>query len=300
MRAQALSACHRSAQARSRRRARNPLWSFAGVGVLLLAVERGSSARADHIAGNERSEDTAYTLPAGTFSVGLLTAEAGLFDEITVGTYLPAWFAFPVVDSPILTGFVKLRAPFEGPVALSMRVGAAYFNAGTLAADLSGGRATRSDVLAVPFELAASIRIGDFITQSFELSYVSLDITASEDNATTGGGSATTSTASLSALFQLRLTRRTALTMAGRVLLSQSAARISAHLTRGPTSLKAQLGFRPYDGSVLWSLVPGVAFSWAHVNLELGIGYGSYWLPIIQAPLPGVSIVPEGNMYVRF
>jgi len=52
--------------------------------------------------------------------------------------------------------------------------------------------------------------------------------------------------------------------------------------------------------SLLWSVVPGVALSWAHVHLEFGIGYGAYWLPMIQSPLPGSSPIPEGNLYVRF
>ena len=46
--------------------------------------------------------------------------------------------------------------------------------------------------------------------------------------------------------------------------------------------------------------MPGLAFSWANVNLELGLGYGNWWLPVVQLPLPERGLVPEANFYVRF
>jgi hypothetical protein len=265
----------------------------------LVALALGAPARAEP-RKDQRIEDTAYTLPGGGFSAGIMTLEAGIFDEVTIGTYLPAWFAFSVVDAPILSGFIKLRAPWEGPLAVSVRVGAAYLDASRIVGVVSSGRATRADVLAVPFELAVSYSVSDTITQSLELSYVAMKVGASESNAATGGGSATTSNVSVSSLLEVRLTPTIGVTLAARLLAFQSAAVISAHLERGPTRLKANLGFRPYEQSFLWSVVPGVALSWAHVHLEFGIGYGAYWLPMIQSPLPGSSPVPEGNLYVRF
>jgi hypothetical protein len=274
----------------------------AGLGSLaaLFALALGTPARAEKPRPDQRIEDTAYTLPGGGFSAGIMTLEAGIFDEITIGTYLPAWFAFSVIDVPILSGFIKLRAPWEGPLALSVRVGAAYLDASGLAGDVSSGRAARADVLAVPFELAVSYSVSESVTQSLELSYVAMKVGASEHNAATGGGSAVSSNVSLSSLLEVRLTPTLGVTLAARVLAFQSAAVISAHLERGPTRLKANLGFRPYEQSFLWSVVPGVALNWAHVHLEFGIGYGAYWLPMIQSPLPGSSPVPEGNLYVRF
>jgi hypothetical protein len=268
----------------------------AGVVALGLCT-RASAEQPRH---DQRIEDTAYTLPGGGFSLGLMTAEAGIFDEITIGTYLPAWLAFSVIDAPILSGFIKLRAPWEGPLALSVRVGVAYLDASSVASDVSSGRATRADVLAVPFELAVSYEVSDSVTQSLELSCVAMKVGASERNAATGGGSATTSNMSVSSLLEVRLSPMLAVTLVGRLLAFQSAARITAHLERGPTRLKANLGFRPYEESFLWSVVPGVALSWANVHLEFGLGYGAYWLPMIQSPLPGSSPIPEGNLYVRF
>jgi hypothetical protein len=268
--------------------------------IAMLAGTLAARAHAEYPRPDERIEDTAYTLRGGRFSVGVWSAETGIFDDVMIGTYLPAWLAFPVIDAPILTGFIKLRAPWDGPLALSVRVGAAYFDAGRVAADISDGRAKRADVFAVPFEVAASLRISDRITQSLQLSYVSIKIGASEQNQATGSGSATTSNASLSALLEMKIDANWALTMVGRMLVYQGPAHITAHLDRGVTSLSANLGFLPYRGATLWSLVPGVAFGSGHLHVELGLGYGSYWLPIIETPLPGSSLVPEGNIYVRF
>lgn len=44
---------------------------------------------------------------------------------------------------------------------------------------------------------------------------------------------------------------------------------------------------------------PGVAFSWEHFNLHLGLGYGNWWLPVIELPLTSAQIIPEFNFYVR-
>lgn len=283
---------------KARRRSLVPSLAAALVAGAALSIASPAPARATP--AQLRVEDTAYTLPAGGFSVGLWSAEAGILQHITIGTYLPAWLAFPLVDAPILTGFIKLRAPWDGPLAIAVRVGAVYFDASTLAVEISDGRATRANVLAVPFELAASLRISDAVTQSLTLDYVTFSLGASEQDNATGAGSARTAHASLSALLELRLASGLALTLTGRVSVFQSAARIRAHLQRGPTSLNAELGFRPFDGKLPWCVVPGVALQWGGVHLQLGLGYGSYWLPIVHAPLPSTSIVPEGNFYVRF
>lgn len=269
------------------------------VGALLSSLLCAAQALAEP-REHQRIEDTAYTLPAGGFSLGVWSAEVGVSSLITVGTYLPAWFAFPVVDSPIFTGFVKLRAPLPGPLSLSVRLGVAYVDASRIAAEVSDGRATRAQVFAWPLELAATLALSEHVTQSISFDYVGFRLHASERDAVAGGGAASIAEASLASLLQWRLTPTFALTFAGRLSLLQGAARIQAHLQRGATSLTAELGFRPYQGRVPWCVVPGVAFQFGRVNLEVGLGYGSYWLPIVQAPLPGRSIVPEGNVYIRF
>ena len=79
-------------------------------------------AFADQKKGNERVDKTAFTLKSREFSVGLWEAQAGVMRELLVGTYLPTWFAFPILGAPIPSAFLKVRDPFKGPLTLSGRV----------------------------------------------------------------------------------------------------------------------------------------------------------------------------------
>jgi hypothetical protein len=36
------------------------------------------------------------------------------------------------------------------------------------------------------------------------------------------------------------------------------------------------------------------------VNLQLGLGVGSNWLPIIGIPTQTITLVPDADFYVRF
>jgi len=38
---------------------------------------------------------------------------------------------------------------------------------------------------------------------------------------------------------------------------------------------------------------PGVAFSWEHVNPHLGLGYSTWWLPLVELPLTTPKIIPD-------
>jgi hypothetical protein len=250
--------------------------------------------------GSERVDYTAYTLRARELSLGPFKAELGIFPELMVGTYVPTWFAFPVLHSPIPTGYVKLRDPFRGPVAASFRATFVYIDADALASDLSENEGTNADLLVVPLELAVSARYTRKFSQSLELSYVFADAFAQQASGATIRGAGALSHLTLSTLFELRLTRVFALTLLGRLLLYQSAAHVRAQFEQGSTSVDADLGVKALDRAVTACAVPGVSFSWAHVNLELGLGYGAWWLPVVELPVPGRLLVPEGNIYVRF
>jgi hypothetical protein len=80
----------------------------------------------------------------------------------------------------------------------------------------------------------------------------------------------------------------------------QGRARITAHFSEGSTTVDADLGARPRSQEFVACAIPGVAFSWEHVNLHLGLGYGTWWLPIVELPLTTPQIVPDLSFYVRF
>jgi hypothetical protein len=250
--------------------------------------------------GSERVDYTAYTLAGRELSLGPFKAELGIFRELMVGTYVPTWFAFPVLDSPIPTGYVKLRDPFHGPVTGSIRATFVYIDADALASELSENQGTNADLLVLPLEVSLSARYTSKVSQSILLSYVFADAFAKQASGATIRGAGALSHLTLSTLVELRLTRVFALTLLGRMLLYQSAAHVRAQFEQGSTSVDADLGVKALDREFTACLIPGVSFSWSHVNLELGLGYGSFWLPVVDLPITGRLLVPEGNFYFRF
>jgi hypothetical protein len=258
------------------------------------------SAHADREWRSVRVKDTAYTLSAGEFSVGFFDLEAGLIDELTIGTYIAPWFVFPVLDAPIPTGFVKLRDWFHGPVAGSLRATFIYVSATALSAGLGEGSIIDADAIVVPLEAAASVQLGKRFTQSLALTYVLTHAGGSQASSTSIAGAATASQLSLSALSEFRLTRVFALTLLARVLVARSNLRARVQGTQGSTMIDADIGVSTDYGRLVACVVPGIALHGTHLNFELGLGYGSWWLPIVELPLPFQGPVPELNFYVKF
>jgi hypothetical protein len=257
-------------------------------------------ARAFQEPGNERVDYTAYTLHGGEFAFGPSKAQFGPTDFLLVGTYVPTWFVFPWLKTPIPTGFVKVRDPFYGAVSVSARAGFVYIDASALATEYLDNTGVDASLWVIPVELATSVRFGKVYSQSLELTYVSALANGGENADATINGAGTLSNLTLSTLLEFRLTRVFALTLLGRMLVYQGRAHVEAEFTEGNTTVDADLGVRDWNVGFIACAVPGVAFSWSHVNLEFGVGYGSWWLPVVQLPLTDPGIVPEANFYVRF
>jgi hypothetical protein len=270
-------------------------------GTVALAPSRGhAEQRPEH----ERIDFTAYTLRQNELSLGIGTAAYGLLDEVTLGTYVPTWFAFPWLDAPIATGFLKVRDWFFGPVSLALRGTFVYLHASALSSSLSRNRATRVGFFVVPVELSLSMRLHARVSESMQLSWVHVGFggtSPSDATVATGLGAASAmTTVSLSSLTELRLSRVVALTLRGTLLLGHSDLVVRAELERNGTRVDADLGAVSF-GRLVANVIPGVAFSWSHVNLHLGVGVGSNWLPIAALPIPtSATIVPDVDFYVRF
>jgi hypothetical protein len=278
---------------------RAPAIAAAGA-VLGCWVSAATNAAAFQEEGDERVDYTAYTLHGGEFSLGPFKAQFGVADFFTVGTYVPPWFLFPLLDATVPTGFVKVRDPFFGPVAVSARAGFVYVDASALASDYIENTGVDASLWVVPVELATSVRFSKQYSQSVEAVYVAAFAHGDETADATIKGAGALSNLTLSTLLELRLTRVFALTLLARALVYQGRAHVTAHFKEGTTGVDADLGTRDFDAGFIACAVPGVAFSWANINLELGLGYGNWWLPVVQLPLPDRGLVPEGNFYVRF
>jgi hypothetical protein len=274
-----------------------------GLIVSLLWLVSPASVRADQRRGHERTDFTAYTLRQNEFSVGLGSAAYGLFDQVTIGTYVLPWFAFPWLHAPVATGFIKIRDWFAGPVAVSIRGTFVYLNASALTSELSNRATAHAGLLVVPVELSLSWRMHPMVTQSVQLIWVHAGVGGEKSNDTSVdvglGGASTASSASLSSLTELRLSRVFALTLRCTLLLSLSDIIVRADYERNGTLVHANLGAVSQSGMV-GNVIPGVSFSWSHVNLQLGLGFGTNWLPIVALPTQTVTLVPDADFYVRF
>src|SRR3954469_4046990 len=93
------------------------------VGRLLLVsclVSLGARAEQE---GNPRTDSTAYTRPGGRAAGGPFKLELGLMDEVTRGTYVPSWFAYPAIGVVIPNGYVKIGSSRRIRFALAGRAG---------------------------------------------------------------------------------------------------------------------------------------------------------------------------------
>lgn len=263
-----------------------------------------SRARAEHRPGSERVDFTAYTLRRNEASVGIGAAAFGVIDEVTVGTYVPPWFAFPLVQAPIASGYLKARDWFHGPFAVSLRAAFAYLPASVFSSALSSGSTTRVGFVVVPVELSLSLRANESFSQSLQLSWVYVGASGSRarekrSDLRIGGASAVTSL-SLHLLSELRLSRVVAVTLRESILLGSGDLLVNGQLERAGTRVDAQLGAtQVYDGIVA-NIIPGLAFSWSNINLHVGVGVGTNWLPFLGLPIRTITVVPDADFYVRF
>jgi hypothetical protein len=261
-------------------------------------------ALADQRPGHERTDFTAYTLRQSEFLLGPGKAAFGVINQLEIGTYVLPWFAFPLLDAPIATGYVKIRDWFDGPVAVSLRATFVYLNATELSSELWKNARTQAGLLVVPLELSLSWRVNPVWTQSVQLSWVHVGLNGDMPEVMSSdigfGGASTATSGSLSALTELRVSRVTALTLRGTLLLGLSDIVVRADFERRDTRVNARVGADAKYPSVVGNVIPGIAFSWAHVNLHLGVGIGSNWLPIVGIPTRQVTLVPDADFYVRF
>jgi hypothetical protein len=281
-------------------RARGLSASWIGIALLLAAA----SARAEHGIGNERIDFTAYTLRANEASVGVGTAAYGVLNEITVGTYVLPWFAFPLVSAPIASGFIKLRDWAHGPVAASLRAAFVYLPRSALSSALTNDRATRVGFIAIPLEASLSARLHTRVVQSLQLSWVHVAVDGLQPrNASLDlrvGGASTVTSLTLSSLSEVRITPVLALTLRTNVLIGHGDLTVRGELERDGTRVDAKLGAKHlYDGLVA-NVIPGIALSWANMNLHVGVGVGSNWLPFLGLPIRVITAVPDVDFYVRF
>lgn len=228
---------------------------------------------------NPRTDYTAYTRPRGRASVGFLKTDLGVIDEILIGTYPLPWFAFPVLKTTVPSVYLKVRSPWSGPLTLAVGASALYVN-GKAIAQLADENASGS-AISTTAEIDASYRFDERFSLSAGLDYARLRaIGDTQDQATSVEGASVGHTYSARLLGEWRLTRVFALSLLFRGLIYQSP--YSANGTSNTdavtvmSDLTAQSTLQKH-----FTVVPGVSFEWEHWELNAGVGYGVFYLPVL-------------------
>jgi hypothetical protein len=263
----------------------------------LSATLLSSEASADHTAATRITDQTAYTREQGHVRLGLLTVEAGAFDWLTVGTYWLPWAAV----APNL--HVKLRLFQSDPVALAVRVGGLTFDTKNLSVFDDTGASARLFIGTV--EPLASFRFNDTWTLSASTPFTAVRVDGEiSDDAFQGAGAGAVSNLQATLSAEYRLTTKTAFVLHGRYLIFQRT-RARANVTvpvdaYTTVDAHAAASTSAFDFPRAFSVVPSVVFSWQHLYIRAGVGYGNWSLPLVNVVLPRKTPVPDLDVAYYF
>jgi hypothetical protein len=232
---------------------------------------------------NPRTDYTAYTRPAGRTALGLFKLEQGILDELTIGTYWPLWLAYPAFGALIPNGYIKMGTSNRAPLALAGRAGITYID-DTAIRKLSHNQATANGI-AYAAEIDASVRLGSAFTLTLGGDYNHLSAVGSGTDhvASSIEGASTADTWSARLLTEWHLTHSFELSLLVRYLIYQSPLNADVQTESDSVSVDGDLSGEA-SRQRRWSLVPGVAFEGESWELQLGIGYGVFYLPVLGLP----------------
>lgn len=271
--------------------------SWLGVSSFLLLSSVSGLAAADHTSESRITEQTAYTREQKHIRAGLFTAEGGVFDSLTVGTYWLPW-AFVV---PNLS--VKWRPLFSDPVALAVKVSALTFNTKNVSFLDDTGASARLFIGTIePF---FSYRFNSKWTLSTSVPFTAVKVDGEvSDDSFQGAGAAAVSNLQVTLTGEYRLTSKTAFVLHGRYLVFQRTkakvnttiqaddySTIEAHAAATTNALSFPHAF---------SVVPSVVFSWKHLYVRAGVGYGNWSVPVANLVLPKKTPVPDLDVAYYF
>ncbi len=228
-------------------------------------------------------DDTAYTLPRHTLRLGLFKTQYGLDDSLLVGTYAVPW----VVRMPNL--HAKWKPIESGAFATALQLGAARLDVSKLKlAEDDPGDAIISLASAEAF---VSWRARPRITVSSSLAYteVKLDGRVNTD-AFEGALTGAVDNLQLTTTFEVRATRVTAFTLHSRFLIFQRTFVDGNALLRPDAfttiEVEGEANTDALDFAGAWSSVLSAVFSWKHLNLRVGAGYGNWSVAPVGFVLP--------------
>lgn len=254
-------------------------------------------AAAYHTKEQRITDESAYTLRQKDFRVGLWKAQYGIIDSITAGTYIWPW-VFRVSNL-----HAKWRYWQNETWALSVYAGLYHLDTKSFQKlDEDTGNAT---ITVFPFELAVSHRFDDRYTLSVAPVWTTVVLKGNlQDEDLKGAGEGAVNNFQLTATFEWRLTRVTALLFHGRYLVAQTAhaqGDVVLHPDEFTTvEVHAAGQTDAIDFRKAGSLVTSGVFSWETFNLRLGLSFGHYNVPAVNFVLGEALVVPELDLYWIF
>jgi hypothetical protein len=274
--------------------ARRPV-HLALVAFLLTASVWARPAEAYHTDEEHLVSYTAHTLQKGELALGIWDAAWGPWEWLTVSTYTWPWI------KQVVNLYAKARVWSNARWALAVKVGYVHVDMQALVDTESP-----ASFHVTPIELALSRRLGKKWELSGAIVYTPIVAEGSYDDEDLSGALGFTNT-QLTLALTYRVNKRWALFMRSRHLLSMDlsgqvhASRQIDQYTTVETHADAttdetlDMGFPQ-----TWHWVPGVAWSRASFNLELGVGYGNFNVPGLNFVIPERWWVPSLDVYWRF
>jgi len=236
---------------------------------------------------------TAYTLRRMEVRLGLFEWDFGLFRPLTLGTDTAPWAAGIIFRSVAANVHAKVMFVHSRPLTVAL-AGAVYHATANVTDD------GRGSVFILPVSVFVSSDLTRRVSLHFEATYahVALDGNANLSHVA-ASGAAVTRTLQFGLMQEIRLSRVFAFQLRGRLQPSIAPAILHSDVATAPgTSVSIDASI--YDHTVRYAFVGGIAISGKNFDLNLGGGYGSYFIPSIGIALPGRSIIPDGSIDVRF
>ncbi len=264
---------------------------------LLVALCTALPAHAYHTKDQHVTEESAYTLRKHDFRVGLWKTQYGIIDQVTAGTYVWPW-VFRVANLHL-----KWRYWHDDTWAFSVFTG--FFHLDTRNLQSVDDDAGNAVIDVVPFELAASYRFDDSYTLSVAPVWTTVNVKGDLANDDLkGAGEGAVNNFQLTATFEWRISRVTALLFHGRYLVAQRAhARgdVVLHPDEYTTvEVHAAGTTDALDFRRAGSLTIGAVYSWQYFNLRTGLSFGNYNVPGINFVIGAPLVVPDVDLYWIF
>lgn len=273
----------------------------AAVAVVAAAASNAQLSWAFHTEDDRQTDFSAFTLRKSQVRLGLFQQEAGATNWLTLGTYTAPWVLIPITGAFNASLYAKFKLVDWNGFAAALRANYFLFQLRNVSTgDLDDGD-FRASVL--PLSATFSYVFDSRWTQSFDVTWVETvahgHAGVEENSGVLGAGLQRTLQLMLST--EMRLSRVIALNLIARyVPWAQAVSFTSDSTLEDGTRVWIEGEITGDDLRNSWMIQPGVAFSWARFNLQLGLGYGDFFVPGIRFVGSRKAPIPDFDFFFRF